>query len=184
MLLIPGLLAYIVGRLRKGNLRNLVHLPLQRVYLFYISLLLQLAARAQPMEGWAPQLMVLSYLLLLLSLALNIRLPGMPFLFLGTLLNALVISLNGGQMPVALELLDLPLEGGVLDLVRGKHAPMAANTRLIFLADIIPLKLPFLSYYRLYSVGDLFLMAGVFILIVQGMGMYGEDKQGRAVHTN
>jgi hypothetical protein len=27
-------------------------------------------------------------------------------------------------------------------------------------------------------------MAGVFILIVQGMGMYGEDKQGRAVHTN
>ena len=112
MLLIPGLLAYIVGKLRKGNLRNLVHLPLQRVYLFYISLLLQLAARTQPMEGWAPQLMVLSYLLLLLSLALNIRLPGMPFLFLGTLLNALVISLNGGQMPVALELLDLPLEGG------------------------------------------------------------------------
>ncbi|HHY36156.1 MAG TPA: DUF5317 domain-containing protein [Firmicutes bacterium] len=184
MLLIPGLLAFIVGKLRKGSLRNLAHLPLQKVYLLYIALLLQLVARTPFLEGWTPRLVVLSYLLLLLALGLNIRLPGLPYLFLGTLLNALVISFNGGQMPVALELLDLPLKPEGIDLVGGKHTRLATDTRLFFLADIIPVKIPALSYYSLYSVGDLFQMVGVFILIVQGMGLAGDERTLAKTHRN
>ncbi|HHW92286.1 MAG TPA: DUF5317 domain-containing protein [Firmicutes bacterium] len=183
MLLIPGLLAYIIGKIRKGRLRNLAHLPLQKIYLFYTALLLQVLARTHFLGSGAPYLIVLSYLVLLFSLGLNIRLPGMPFIFLGTLLNALVIFLNGGQMPVALELLDLPLEQEMLNLAQGKHTLLAEDTRLFLLADIIPLKIPSLSYYSLYSAGDLFQMAGVFLLIVKGMGMSGEDNSGK-VSTN
>ncbi len=181
LLLIPGLLGLLVGRIRRGRVVNLSSLHFKRLYVLYISLILQLLVGKVNMGTWGPYVMVVSYLLLLVFLGGNLHLPGMCPTFVGIFLNTMVIAVNGGQMPVALEFLGLPLQPEMLSALRGKHILLTAATRLPLLADIIPLKIDFLSYYRLYSIGDVLQMVGVFYLL-QG-GMQGASTGGWARGT-
>lgn len=83
----------------------------------------------------------------------------------GILLNFLVIAANGGTMPVSSvglrpELKEILLQGEAL------HALTTAESKLLFLADVIPLYFPAGSKM---SVGDIFLSAGLFYFLQQGM---------------
>lgn len=92
--------------------------------------------------------------------------PGLALVLAGLALNLAVIAANGGQMPVDFDLaarMGLPLPAGPLP----KHRPLGPETRLAFLADVIPLPL----FHRVVSVGDLLLMAGVFLYVQEVMGV-------------
>jgi hypothetical protein len=94
-----------------------------------------------------PTLHVVSYLLVFAFLLANLRVPGLPLLLLGGLLNFAAIAANDGQMPRA-----APPDGpGVFRNV----AAMDEGTRLAFLGDWIAA-----PNGQLYSVGDLLIFAG------------------------
>ena len=169
-MLMPGLLGLLVGKVRGGRIGYLATLSFRRLPMLYLALGLQFLANGGMMGKWNPCLMIVSYLLLIIFLASNLHLPGMYPIFLGVFLNALTIAANGGQMPVALEFLGVPLEPEMLDALKGKHTLLTAATRFPLLADIIPLKLVPISSYRLYSIGDIFQMMGIFLLLMGGMG--------------
>jgi len=84
---------------------------------------------------------------------------------IGKGLNLLVMSVNGGYMPVKIpftEFMNVPVPGAVID---SKHVVMTGLTVYPYLGDVIPL--PFgLGPGGLVSVGDLIVMAGTVIPIL------------------
>lgn len=100
----------------------------------------------------------------------NRHLRGLWLVGLGLASNALVIFANGGHMPVdpaALERAGLealvPRLQARYDAV---HSLMDESTRLGFLADVIPVRI--LSYANVISPGDVCLMLGIALTVVEG----------------
>jgi hypothetical protein len=111
----------------------------------------------------------LSYSLLVIFAALNIRLPGMPLVLVGLVMNAAVILPNGG-MPVSAEALEGSGQQDLLEVLKeegaAKHHLMSDDDVLTPLADVIPVPEPI---GQIVSVGDLFVYAGLAWLIVAVM---------------
>jgi hypothetical protein len=122
----------------------------------------------------------LASLSLLVSLALffafawsNRRLPGMPILIFGLLLNFVVIVANGGWMPISLHTANLLTGKDVLQFVNlgsrfGEKDILlpAQNIHLEFLADrfLLPAWLP---YKTAFSLGDILIGLGAFWLLAK-----------------
>lgn len=106
-----------------------------------------------------------TYLFILAGIGLDIKKNYMKFLFMGTLLNFIVILANGCKMPVLIleemtnsSLNKVYLESGK-DLI---HTIVNKDTNLRFLSDIIALKSPY-PFVKTISIGDVFLLFGVFV---------------------
>lgn len=165
---------------------------LRHIWLVPACLLPQLVA------SYWPQLLqglpgAVSRALLPLSLAgflifvwLNRRLPGMPVVLIGLLLNLAVISANGGWMPVSPETASQlpggspPESAAVGSRVDDKSILLKPeDTRLEFLADRF--LLPEVRGYRAaVSVGDIFIAAGVFWLLARPRGSPHPNRSDNA----
>lgn len=106
---------------------------------------------------------VIYFSLIYVSL-LNIRNPFMMLFFSGALLNFAAIAANGFKMPVYVPDLLTDVEAKKMFLLSGKdlvHTLLTEETKLKFLCDIITLHPPY-PFPKSISVGDVFLLAGVF----------------------
>lgn len=165
MILTGVVLAVLVALLRGGKLERLTDLGLRWLPAVWVALCLRAIVPLLESRGlvWAPWLQVGAYLLLLWAVWLNVSVPGMKLFGLGSLLNFLVIVANGGTMPVSatafktLEMTKMP---------SGTHSLLTAETRLRLLADIIPIRTPL---PQVISIGDIFLVAGIFLFIQHRM---------------
>ncbi|MDO8585866.1 MAG: DUF5317 domain-containing protein [Armatimonadota bacterium] len=170
------LLSLIVAYVRKGNIRRLGELDLRHTWLIFAAAvfigLLFIFTKYVPGMAFLGRLTSVShlaaYLVALIVIVLNRRLPGMALVGLGAALNFAVISVNGGKMPVSYEAAKYANMEKALrnDLVR--HCRIDENTRLAVLADVIPLKWP--SFHPgVMSVGDIILDVGLFVLVQYGV---------------
>ena len=155
--------AIAVSLLRGGKIGNLTEIYARGWWLLLLGFGMQIVANslAPNQHRLAVALMLASYLPLLGVVALNRTAAGMWIAGIGVLMNFTVIALNGG-MPVLAEAVELAggrLEGTGLD---AKHVWLDGETRLPFLADIIPLP------GSVISLGDVFL--GI------GLGAFLEDQ--------
>ncbi|HHV78781.1 MAG TPA: DUF5317 domain-containing protein [Firmicutes bacterium] len=127
-----------------------------------------------------------SYALLLVAATLNIEaFPGLGWILIGVAANGWVIFINGGKMPIspsALAVLGLDRTPEYAQLISGAsytHKLAAADTKLRFLGDIIPLWLPFTQPVAA-SLGDIAICIGGFILIQRLMldtkSKWGSEK--------
>jgi len=159
------ILAVAVALLRGGKLARLSDLGLKFLPLVWLVLLMRSLVAVLESRGlpWAPWLQVAAYLILLGVLWLNLAAPGMKLFGLGSFLNFLAIAANGGAMPVSPSALAVL---GVSKLPSGTHALLTQESRLSFFADVIPLWLP---YPQVISVGDILMVAGMFLFIQQKM---------------
>ena len=152
-MLVSGLVAgFALGLATGGNWRNLQRFDLK----VWPGLFAGVIARAvAPFAGGLGLAMSLAGLVLVAAVAIvNRALPGAWLIALGSLLNALVIFVNGGMPvdPSALAASGKPVPSDGLHLVLG------AATRLPFLADV--LLAPVVN--NIYSVGDVVLAIGGF----------------------
>jgi hypothetical protein len=162
----------LVGIALGGDIRTLSDIRLRWWPLALIGLGLQvipIPSMAGQLDHWlAVGLLIASYVVLLVFVAMNIKLPGFPLIAVGFALNLLVISVNGG-MPVTVralrhayasqytaEITRLQEHGGA------KHHLARDDDVLLPLADVIPLGSPL---HQVLSVGDIVFMAGVFWVI-------------------
>jgi hypothetical protein len=161
-------LGVVLGYVAGGRLRNLEHLRLRWWWLAPLGLLMQLAPL--PLHGHAEKqvsvaLLIASYPVLLAFAARNIRLPGMPLIFVGLFMNLLVIAVNDG-MPVTRHALEASGQGGLLqDLIHkggAKHHLARPGDVLLPLADVIPVGGPI---QQVVSAGDLVVYAGMVWLV-------------------
>ncbi len=152
-----------VSLMRGGKLSNLSEIYARGWWLLFIGLGMQTAANyvSTDQRELAVWLVLLSYIPLVGVVALNQRIPGMWIAGVGILMNFTVIALNNG-MPVLPEAFELA--GGELkDLTfDAKHVMLDSNSRLPFLADIIPMP------GSVISMGD--------VLLAVGLGVFVEDQ--------
>jgi len=163
-----------VALLRGGRLKALADLPFRHGWLVIAAFALRAGLGWAPAAGialsdavvWAVQ--AVSHLALLAAVVINRQVAGVPTLGLGILGNALAILSNGGRMPVSPEAVAaVSAEMGLEKLFEGGsylHQPMAEAARLSFLADILPSP-AWLPGNHVYSIGDLLIMAGLFVMI-------------------
>lgn len=171
------ILGIITGWLRKGSLKSLNQLSLPGWPLVAMAILFQaviwvdFATDSLFLEHYYPYLYITSFFLLLTFLFnafyRNSEQVGFLIAGIGVYLNLLVISANGGLMPV--DSTNIPLQASE-QLASGDSSPyhtaISDDTRLELLGDTI--SLPY-KINQLLSIGDLILAAGVFYIIQHEM---------------
>lgn len=166
-----GLLAGYL-RARLGG-RTLVVPNLRWLWVVPIAFVPQLIAFQLPAtrytipERWIPLALICSQLLLVVFVAANLRQPGFWLLGAGLLLNLIVISQNGGWMPISPETVrrlapNAPPRaweiGKRLGFTKDKVIQQS-ETNLWFLSDqfVAPSWLP---YHFAFSIGDILIAIG------------------------
>lgn len=164
--------AVLVGLIRGGKLANARELKLVRPWLIFLSVILEASLNILMKNdlGITQHIAFLwicvQYFLLFLFIWYNRHLPFISVICFGTFLNALVILLNSGSMP----LVDISPYIGASEtpsqyLLDGKlltYHFINENTKLWFLGDIIWVPSPFRAFA---SIGDIFLYGGALLLI-------------------
>lgn len=166
------IVSFIVGFLRKGNLRALAQLKLKWGWIFPLLLAVQLAVFTLQNDSKflgqiSGYIYILVYVLGLLFLYMNRKNPGFLLILIGVFLNFLVMVLNGGRMPVSLEAASI-LEPGYLDVLKeqlyAKHTALTESTKLGLLGDVIPVTDPY-PRTQIISIGDIIMNIGAFLFI-------------------
>jgi hypothetical protein len=182
LFLVAALIGGGVALLRGGRLGNLSDLQIRGSGLPVLALALQIYAIHGPSRhdarpfGVSALLMLASYVVLLVAVAINWRLPGMVWVGLGAALNFVVILANGGWMPVTAKLL---VTAGFIDtptaVIPGQR--LAGSKDVVKLGDQISIRWLSDRYVipragalsAVYSLGDILMMVGLFLLVQDGM---------------
>lgn len=187
MFLEPSIISISIAKLRKGKFINLENVNIKGWYLFIIAALIQVALSILKRIGFSIgnltfkdyfiSLHALSYILMITCIVLNIKKAYMKMFLFGIILNFLVIFSNGGQMPVSLDGIsgihsETKIPKTDFDI---KHKSVDKDTKLVYLSDILLIPPPY-PLPKILSIGDVFLMLGLFIFFQ--MEMIKNNKQG------
>jgi hypothetical protein len=183
MILIALCLAFLLGLVVVGGrVGNLDRIEVRWAWLAPLAFLIQAylmffpAERAGGLLSARSLLLTLSHVLLFVLVWQNRHISGIKLIGLGLLLNFLVMVVNGGFMPVTPHTLaqigydaNAPqLETGYI-VGRTKNVVMVpGDASLWFLSDIMVIPRPFPIPSAL-SVGDLFIVLGVFAFLRKAM---------------
>ncbi|MDF2520409.1 MAG: hypothetical protein K0R84_1037 [Clostridia bacterium] len=172
------IISLIVGKLRKGKVSNLKEAEIHKWYLLVAAFLVESTAVFMTARGFGffrdniLYIHLTSYILLFIGMYFNIDRFSFKLIMIGTILNFIVIMLNGGQMPVSQEAL---LRAGLIEDLNNMqnsqvatHALATKDTILTFLSDVLYLPK---SYPRpkVFSIGDILMYAGVFAYLQEVM---------------
>lgn len=195
-MLIGALVAGLVlGWLAGGRLDNLASVRLRLVQALFLGLFLRYAVQYaiesgnEPAQAFRLPLFSLGFALLLGALWANRSHPGIPLAFVGILLNAAAMVINGGYMPVwtpAIAAAGLPI-GDVasafhvlVNPTTGGALPADFLIRAIPLGDIVPIPVPGLR--NVASLGDFFLAGGLaFFLFASTVRAPGEHEHAEGL---
>lgn len=189
LVLVVMLGAMVVGTFRGGSLRRLAMLRLPQTWLVLAAGVLAGIGQYGGRLGLPGQATYVVCTALSAGLACtfvfaNRHVVGVPLIAAGFFLNAAVIIANGA-MPVSQSAADF---AGVDTTAAAngsdaKHELATGGTRLMPLADVIPLRMPepldFAS--NVYSFGDVVLAAGIGLLVMAGMDRPGAGRRARQV---
>ncbi|KKM09840.1 hypothetical protein SY88_16755 [Clostridiales bacterium PH28_bin88] len=166
------ILGILVGRIRGGRLRNIGSQPIRVLVLalsaYFIQWFLNFAMERGMTQviSYTMYLHLFSYILLFLFLFANRKLPGMKIIALGVFLNFIVIAANGGMMPASLDGLAPEYKESLLQGNLATYTVIGPETRLPFLADIIPMPFP---RGKMMSPGDAVMALGIFLFLQGAM---------------
>lgn len=181
ILAVAAVVAILIGWLRGGSLSHLADLPLRGGWIAVVAFGLQVYLIYFPelkTEGLSARvgLLFFSYALLFFVVWQNRRLPGIGILAVGLVTNLSVMLLNGGYMPITPEALAQvghtqnilsPEPGG--RVLASKDIVLPRDMTLAWwLADIFVLAPPF-PWPTVFSVGDVLIATGIFLLVQHGM---------------
>ena len=171
-------LALVVGLATGGRPMALANLQFRWAPLIVVGFLSQVVlfsdAVAERVGDAGPPLYVASTLLVGVAVVRNLQLPGLPLVALGAACNMAAILANGGFMPATTEAL----------ASLGKTAPtIYSNSAVVATPLLAPLidrfALPrWLPFANVFSVGDVLLAIGVFVLIVAVMRQRSSEPAG------
>lgn len=162
-MLVSGVAAgLLVGLLAHGDFRRLANLRPRWFVLLLVAVPLHFFAIFLGVPELQRVLHIVSLWTLVVLAAANLLLPGAWAIGVGVLLNALVVTGNGGVMPVSPEAARAAGRDPQFDSL---HVELNSTSFLAMFSDVIP----FSPFGSVYSVGDVFLAVGAFLLITRTM---------------
>jgi len=185
----------VLGKARGGKIRNIGETNIRGWYFFlagfgveFVSVLINsrdLLGLSQFLNNYFIYIHGISYLMIFAGLILNFNKKSMILIFIGTLLNLIVIMANSGQMPVSGEGLQL---AGLLENLEAlksqsviTHTLITENTRFSILGDIIRISKPY-PFPKLLSIGDIFIAIGVFFFLQKAMVIKGGFQKNKMIN--
>jgi len=173
----------LIGFLSGGRLSSLEKLRLRWLPLVFVALVIQLlifplfTSTAIITFAKSP-LHILSYVLLAVWIAANIRVVPIVLLSIGAVCNFSVLIANGGHIPASINAIQragLPTlaERLMQDGVYANLVLMSDSSRLNFLGDTLYLP-QWIPFSAAFSIGDLLIMLALIWLIVKGMRIDGK----------
>ena len=169
-MLIGGIvLGLLLGLRNGGRISNLGSVQLRATWVLFAAVIVRFGTEALLNQGveiveiLRLPLLASGFAILLGALYLNRGYPGLGLAFIGILLNAIVITINGGYMPI-----------WETALTAARFTPQDVNSALqivlpgtasdfllrgLILGDVIPIPLPFVQ--NVVSLGDVFLTLGL-----------------------
>jgi MFS family permease len=170
-MLIGGIvLGLVLGLLAGGSFGKLARIHLRWVGILFAAVVVRFGTEAllnagvEVVETFRMPLLLLGFLLLLIGLWVNRGYPGIVLAFVGILLNTIVITVNGGHMPIWAP--SLRAAGfseaevtSALHVVVGGGLDVGFVVRALFIGDILPIPIPLIR--NVASLGDLFLTFGL-----------------------
>jgi hypothetical protein len=162
----------ILGLLRGGSFRSFSGLRLKYGWIFPVLLAVQLIVFiTQNKLAWiaaiSSYLFIAVYMIGLLFLWMNRNQNGFMLIWIGVLLNFIVMIANGGRMPVSLDaavILDPAFTTYLKEGLYAKHQILTDASIFGFLGDIIPISSPY-PKEQVISIGDVIMNIGIFIFI-------------------
>lgn len=175
-------IAIILALIRGGSFRGFADLRLKHGWIFPILLIVQLIIFSlQSKVPWIASMseyaFIIVYIIGLYFLWINRQHTGFMVIFVGVLLNFIVMAANGGRMPVSLEaatILDPYFAQIIQDGVYAKHQLLTDTTWFGFLGDIIPITKPY-PRDQVISIGDVVMNVGIFLFIQKLMLVKKEE---------
>ena len=162
ILIVLAALCVLSVPLTGGRLSRLAHVRLRGTWTPIVALAVQVVI-VTIAPGGSPALHkglhVATYVALGVFLLLNRRLPGMAVVGAGAFLNALVIMLNGGQMPASVTAERI---AGLHPGAGFQNSAALAHPVLPWLGDVIPWPGPL---HNVLSVGDCLIYAGTLVVV-------------------
>ena len=162
----------LVAIIRRVDVLALAELRFRGLWFCFLAFAIKLLLFALGVQGsrfivaYGMWLQLAVTLILLGLVAVNLHLPGMPVVLVGLLANLLVISLNGGRMPVTASALAATQQTGLMTILQAHEDPghvlVDTNTRLVWLADWIPLDA---LNHKVVSPGDIVAALGLAITV-------------------
>jgi hypothetical protein len=160
----------ILAPLLGGRLSALGELRLRALPLFYLGLALQLIAFPLHVFPWRTSdragvvLWLVSYGVFICACSFNVRIPGVPLVAAGMLLNLLAIGANGGHMPA----LPSALRAAGMHFTQSRNSVAAPSPHLAWLVDrwAAPDWVP---WGNVFSVGDVFIALGGLVFALGAM---------------
>ena len=160
-----AVVALVPALLRPGALAALTRVRLCLAWLLPAALVLQvLVVNVLPRlpHPVGATVHLISYGILAVFLALNLRLPGMPLIVAGAAANAVTIAVNGGVLPASAGALQAA--GWNPGTTEFTNSGELASPHLAFLGDnyVTPSWVPL---GNVYSIGDVLIALGIIVLI-------------------
>ncbi len=177
MLLGAILLGLLLGLWAGGRMSNLATIRLRWAGLLFLAVIVRFGTEAllnagvDIVETLRLPLLLLGFVLLLVGTWVNRGYPGMGIAFVGILSNAIVITINGGYMPVWDEAL-AAAGMGLADVTSALHVVVPGTVEqflfgALVLGDIIPIPIPVVQ--NVVSIGDVFLSLGLGFFLFAGV---------------
>jgi hypothetical protein len=171
----------LLGRLAGGRVRNLERVRFAWWQLALAGLAVQLFLFADVVQervgAEGPVIYVLSTVVVLAALLRNARLPGLPILAVGAILNLVVVVANGGYMPSSPDAwLELTGVAAIPVAHYSNVVLIGPDTLLPFLGDVFvfPRSLPMATAF---SVGDAIIALGAIVFLVTAMRRPGDTSR-------
>jgi Family of unknown function (DUF5317) len=168
-----------------GRLAALAEVRARLAWTLLLALGLQVVSLTLPgvPERLRPLIQLASYPVAGIFVIANRRLPGMLLIALGTLLNLIAMSANGGVMPASASALDragLPLHRD-----RYTNSTVVPEPRLSFLGDVFAIPEP-MPLHNVFSVGDVTIGVGAVIAVhgLSGSRLVACRRPGRHVRRH
>lgn len=165
-----GILSIIIALLRRGRIRLLAELDIKSIWLVFIPAVIiitsMIIGRFMEKPLWIKttgMLHIAATIAFLVFFWANRKLPGMKWFIVGWILNLFPVMFNAGKMPVnrwAASVAGMEKALANPDMMR--HIAMSDSTKFNFLGDNFPSPKPIPG---VFSVGDVLMMIGLFILI-------------------
>lgn len=173
MLIFCLILAILVGFIRGGKISNIGNIRFKNRIFIVIGLGINLlivilgAAGNNMILQYIRELYILSYVFLLIGIAFNIKHKPMIIIGFGTLMNIVGFLANSG-IPISLEGLRLTDGNEIANLIQAGenllYVPLLETTKLPILSKMITIQAS-IPFENIYSIGDVTIMIGLFILV-------------------